>query len=262
MMASSTGWRRSRVARQLSRRSRSRRAAAALRARGPVARRCRSARGTGRTRSTASIQDVGTGTDFPDPDADPFCVEFDKTNQNVTDFGIVDFTAQEPARVAAAGNKCFYFQRDHWTGSIVQGSDPELWHWDGNYFFDRARGVGGAHLTNFRVGGMPQDATPYVPAPTGPTSSRPEAAGSRSCSSPTRTRPAARKSTRRRSAPRSTASEPRYKRCIEPGGQLRGRADRPGPARHAPRARCASGSGRRATTRASRNAGVVIGGWT
>ena len=37
-------------------------------------------------------QDVGTGTEFPDPGADPFCVKFDKTNQNVTDFGIVRAT--------------------------------------------------------------------------------------------------------------------------------------------------------------------------
>lgn len=109
-------------------------------------------------------QDVGKGTDFPDPKADPFCVEFDKTSQNITDFGIVDFAAQEPTRVAAAGDKCFYFQRDHWTGSIVQGSEPELWHWDGSYFFDRAKGVGGVHVTNFRIGGVPADATPYVPA--------------------------------------------------------------------------------------------------
>ena len=34
-----------------------------------------------------TIQNVGTGTDFPDPGADPFCVEFDKTQQNVTDLG-------------------------------------------------------------------------------------------------------------------------------------------------------------------------------
>jgi hypothetical protein len=109
------------------------------------------------------LQNVGTGTDFPEPDADPFCVEFDKTSQNVTDFGIVDFASQEPARVAAAGDKCFYFQRDHWTGSIVQDQSPELWHWDGNYFYDRARGVGGVSVRNFRVGGQPQSASPYVP---------------------------------------------------------------------------------------------------
>lgn len=109
------------------------------------------------------LQNVGTGTDFPDPGADPFCVEFDKTNQNVTDFGLVDFTAQEPARVAAAGSKCFYFQRDHWTGSVIQGQQPEAWHWDGNYFYDRARGVGGVSVRDFRVGGTPQDASVFAP---------------------------------------------------------------------------------------------------
>ncbi|MFL5870215.1 MAG: hypothetical protein ACJ75R_03985 [Solirubrobacterales bacterium] len=110
------------------------------------------------------LQNVGTGTDFPDPNADPFCVEFDKTNQNVTGFGLAEFLLQEPARTAAASTKCFYFQRDHWTGSIVQGQSPELWHWDGNYFFDRARGVGGVSVRNFRLGGVKMDATPFVPA--------------------------------------------------------------------------------------------------
>ena len=109
------------------------------------------------------LQQLGTGTDYPDPDADPLCVEFDKTNQNVTDFGIADFTAQEPARVAAAGDKCFYFQRDHWTGTIQQGAEPELWHWDGDYWYDRARGVGGVSVRNYRIGGQPQNAGPFVP---------------------------------------------------------------------------------------------------
>jgi hypothetical protein len=109
------------------------------------------------------IQDVGTGTDFPAPGADPFCVEFDKTSQNVTDFGLADFLAQEPARVAAAGPKCFYYQHDHWTGSVVQGGQPELWHWDGSYFFDKARGVGGVFVTNFRIGGQASDPRPYAP---------------------------------------------------------------------------------------------------
>jgi hypothetical protein len=109
------------------------------------------------------VQDVGTGTDFPDPDADPFCVKFDKTNQNVTDFGIAEFAAQEPARVAAAGPKCFYFQNDEWTGSIVQGQSPETWHWTGRYFFDKAKGVGGVSVVDFRVGGQAMDASPFVP---------------------------------------------------------------------------------------------------
>lgn len=104
-------------------------------------------------------QDVGMGTEFPEPDADPFCVEYDKTSQNMTDFGIVDFLANEPARVAAALPKCFYFQHDHWTGSIVQGEQPELWNWEGSYFFDRAKGIGGAFVTNFRIGSRVMDGT-------------------------------------------------------------------------------------------------------
>jgi hypothetical protein len=107
-----------------------------------------------------TIQDVGTGTDFPDPDADPLCVEFDKTRQNVTDLGIFDFLSKEPARTAAAVDKCFYFQTDHWTGSIVQGEDPELWHWDGQYFFDKAIGAGGVNITNFRFLGQPASFPP------------------------------------------------------------------------------------------------------
>jgi hypothetical protein len=110
------------------------------------------------------LQDVGTGTAFPHPDADPFCVEYDKTQQNVTDFGIFEFLSKEPARVAAAVPKCFYFQRDHWTGSVVQGTPPELWHWDGSYFFDKANAGGGANVANFRVAGQAMDATPYAPS--------------------------------------------------------------------------------------------------
>lgn len=102
-----------------------------------------------------AIQDVGTGTAFPDPGADPFCVEFDKTQQNVTDLGIVDFLANEPIRVAAAVPKCFYYQSDHWTGSLIQGEEPELWHWDGQYFFDKATGTGGVNVQNFRILGQP-----------------------------------------------------------------------------------------------------------
>ena len=102
-------------------------------------------------------QNVGTGVDYPDPGADPFCVEFDKTNENVTDFGIVDFLLNEPARVAAAVPKCFYHQTDHRTGSIDQGTEPTLWHWDGRYFFDKARGMGGVRVDNLVVAGLPMD---------------------------------------------------------------------------------------------------------
>jgi hypothetical protein len=117
----------------------------------------------GRLPFRCQIQDVGTGTDFPRPNADPFCVEFDKTRQNLTGLGLVDFLSREPARVAAAVPKCFYYQRDHWTGSIAQGQSPELWHWDGEYFFDKALGLGGVSVHNLRIGGVPMDASPYAP---------------------------------------------------------------------------------------------------
>ena len=110
------------------------------------------------------LQQLDQGVDYPDPGADPLCVEFDKTQQNVApSLGLVDFLAKEPARVAAAVPKCFYFQRDHWTGSVIQNEFPELWNWDGSYFFDKARALGGVHVKNFRIGGQPFDGTPYAP---------------------------------------------------------------------------------------------------
>ena len=50
-------------------------------------------------------QNTGFGVAYPNPEADPFCVEFDKTHQNVSQGGVVDFLSQEPARVAAASPK-------------------------------------------------------------------------------------------------------------------------------------------------------------
>lgn len=104
------------------------------------------------------LQQAGTGTEFPDPDADPFCVEYDKRHQNVTQLGVVEFLAQEPARVAAATPKCWYFQRDHWTGSIVQDDGrTQTYNWDGSYFFDKARGLGGVFVENFTINGQTGD---------------------------------------------------------------------------------------------------------
>jgi hypothetical protein len=117
----------------------------------------------GRIAFHCELQDVGTGTNYPHPRADPFCVEYDKTRQNVTNFGLVDFLAKEPARVAAATPKCFYHQRDHWTGSIIQNGERKLWHWDGNYFFDKAKGIGGVSVHNFTIGGERADVSRFAP---------------------------------------------------------------------------------------------------
>jgi hypothetical protein len=104
------------------------------------------------------LQNAGTGTAVPDPGADPYCVQFDKTHQNVTDLGIAQFLSLEPARVAAASPKCFYFQSDHWRGSIVQDNGAtEVYEFYGHYFFDKARGAGGVWVTDFNVNGHTYD---------------------------------------------------------------------------------------------------------
>jgi hypothetical protein len=109
---------------------------------------------------TCTLQQLGMGTDFPQPDADPFCVEYDKTHQNVTELGVVQFLSMEPARVAAASPKCFYFQRDHWRGYVVQGNQQTATYaWDGSYFFDKSRGTGGAYVENFSFNGQTGDPT-------------------------------------------------------------------------------------------------------
>jgi hypothetical protein len=76
----------------------------------------------GKNPFACTLQQLGGGTDFPEPNADPFCVEYDKRHQNVTQLGVVDFLSKEPARVGIASPKCFYFQRDHWIGSVVQAN--------------------------------------------------------------------------------------------------------------------------------------------
>jgi hypothetical protein len=112
------------------------------------------------------LQQAGFGPTGPHPEVDPYCVEFDKRRQNVTELGVVDFLSNEPARVAAASPKCFYFQSDHWRGSVVQSdSSTKTYEWDGHYFFDKARGEGGVWVTNFNFNGHTSDpgALPGIP---------------------------------------------------------------------------------------------------
>jgi hypothetical protein len=113
------------------------------------------------------IQNAGQGTRVPDPGADPYCVRFDKTNQNVTELGLLTFLSREPARVAAAVPKCSYFQEDHWRGSIVQSDGRTvLYEFVGHYFFDKATGDGGVWVKGFTVAGRTFDPTtlPGFPA--------------------------------------------------------------------------------------------------
>ncbi len=166
------------------------------------------------------LQDVGTGTDFPHPEADPFCVKFDKNSQSVLpDLGIVDFVANEPARVAAAGSKCFYYQRDEWTGSLVQGEGPELWHWVGGYFFDKAKGIGGVSVTEFRVGGQPFSAAPFVPPAYAPYFSE-DGGGGVMFTQATDADPSCIALAESNDVYRN---DPEFRNCIPPGGELQGK---------------------------------------
>ena len=105
-----------------------------------------------------TIQDAGQGTTVPDPGADPYCVRFDKTNQNITGLGLVDFLSKEPARVAAAVPKCFYYQEDHWRGSLIQSDQQTVvYEFYGHYFFNKATGDGGVWVTGLTVAGQTFD---------------------------------------------------------------------------------------------------------
>jgi hypothetical protein len=104
------------------------------------------------------LQHAGLGATVPHPGADPFCIDFDKRHQTVSDLGVVDFLSKEPARVALASSKCFYFQSDHWRGYLVAGvPSTQTYAWDGHYYFDKARGDGGVWVTNFSLNGRTAD---------------------------------------------------------------------------------------------------------
>ena len=96
----------------------------------------------GRNPFNCVLQNAGMGTAVAHPEADPFCIEFEKRHQNVSQLGVVEFLSKEPARVALASPKCFYFQSDHWRGTISESvPQSETYAWDGHYFFDKARGT-------------------------------------------------------------------------------------------------------------------------
>jgi hypothetical protein len=113
------------------------------------------------------VQNAGTGTKVPDPGADPYCVSFDKTNQNITQLGLLTFALNEPARTAAAVPKCFYFQEDHWRGSLIQSDgSTELYEFIGHYFFNEATGDGGVWITDFNIAHQTFDPTQIPGFPT------------------------------------------------------------------------------------------------
>lgn len=109
---------------------------------------------TGHNPFHCRIQNAGTGSTVPHPGADPLCVRYDKTHQNLTQLGLLRFLLLEPARVALAVPKCSYFQEDHWRGSLVQNDGRTvLYDFVGHYFFDKASGDGGVWVKHFTAAG-------------------------------------------------------------------------------------------------------------
>src|SRR5919204_1717184 len=98
---------------------------------------------------TCTIQN---GAAPQDPNADPFCVEYDHSGQSLTDAQtqLLDLLTNGPNRLATSSSKCFLYQVDHWSGS--------LYSWDSALFFNKATGASGSAVTN--VSGLP----PILPA--------------------------------------------------------------------------------------------------
>src|SRR3954467_8750931 len=85
---------------------------------------------------------------------DPLCVDYAKRDITVDNGGAVRFALAEPARFAIAASKCKDWQTDHWSIQVDRGFTA-LARWDGSYWFDKGKGIGGVLLRNFRVGGQP-----------------------------------------------------------------------------------------------------------
>ena len=88
---------------------------------------------------------------YPD---DPLCVDYAKRDITVDNGGAVRFALAEPARFAIAAKPCKYWQTDHWSGQLDRAFTP-VFRWDGSYWFDKGKGIGGVLLRNFRIGGQP-----------------------------------------------------------------------------------------------------------
>ncbi len=85
---------------------------------------------------------------------DPLCVDYAKRDITVDNGGALRFAEAEPARFVIAGPHCRYWQTDHWSVQIDR-SYGALVRWDGSYWWDKGRGVGGALMRNFRIAGQP-----------------------------------------------------------------------------------------------------------
>jgi hypothetical protein len=85
---------------------------------------------------------------------DPLCVDYAKRDITIDNGGAVRFVAAEPARFAIALKPCDYWQVDHWSVQVDRGFTAIV-RWDGSYWWDRGRGIGGVLMAHFRIAGQP-----------------------------------------------------------------------------------------------------------
>jgi len=93
---------------------------------------------------------VQNGASLTDPNADPFCVEYD---HSLTDpQAIADLLTNGPNQLAAIGNKCFLYEQDHFTGLLGQEVDTAM-------FVNKATGTSGTAITKatIPVPGLPSN---------------------------------------------------------------------------------------------------------
>jgi hypothetical protein len=85
---------------------------------------------------------------------DPLCVDYAKRDITVDNGGAVRFAIAEPARFAIAAKVCQYWQTDHWSVQLDRAFTAVV-RWDGSYWFDKGKGIGGVLTRHFRVAGQP-----------------------------------------------------------------------------------------------------------
>jgi hypothetical protein len=81
------------------------------------------------------------GASLTDPNADPFCVEYD---HSLTDpNAIAQLLSNGPTQLAAASSKCFLYEQDHFTGALGEV--------DTAMFVNKATGTGGSAITHASI---------------------------------------------------------------------------------------------------------------
>jgi len=128
--------------------------------------------------ATPAVADVGAGpwdgtnpfactlqnsASLTDPNADPFCVEYDHSGSSLADAEsqLTSLLTDGPGQLAAATDKCATYRVDRFSGP--------LYELDSAIFFNKATGQGATALTSVTINGLPAppSAIPGLPGTLG-----------------------------------------------------------------------------------------------